>query len=550
MRKRPPEQGQFLRVKVFALGLVSLLLAAGAAGGAPAQPGPPRLLGLRVSNGGTPFAGDTPRLATVSPNGDGFRDSALIRFKLDRPGTVDLQVVATDEVRRPVQTVWSTRRVLPAGPHTIVWQPSRTTPDRTYLVRFAVHGQHGGRRVYGYESPRPDRLTSGLVVRVQGIQAGFLNRSYPVGGEASLTIATDARSVRLQLFSFANLPHPTVRDLRTSGLAVAPAVRLDWSRRRSAPHLVQISHAGIPESGLYFLRVTAGDGRVGYAPLILRPRTLGEHKVAVVLSTNTWQAYNFLDGNGDGWGDSWYVSGATRAVDLRRPYLDFGVPFRFRDWDLSFISWLKRTGKEVDYLSDDDLQRIGSGDALRSAYDLIVFPGHEEYVTQHVYDVVRRYRDLGGRLMFLSANNFFWKVERDGQLLRRAQLWRKLGRPEAALVGSQWSASNYGTVQEPYVVQGAGAEPWAFAGTGLRDGSTFGRYGIEIDARSESSPPGTVTLARIPNLIGEHDAEMTYYETAAGARVFAAGVVNFAASITDPAVSQLVENVWSRLTEP
>jgi hypothetical protein len=548
MRKRPPEQGQFLGVKALAPALVLLLLAAAAAGGAPAQPGPPRLLGLRVSNGGTPFAGDTPLLTTVSPNRDGSRDSALIRFKLDRAGTVEVQVVATDEVRRPVQTIWSTRRTLSAGPHTIVWQPGPATPDRTYLVRFAVHGRGGGRRVYGYESPRPDRLTSGLVVRVQGIQAGFLDRSYPVGGEASLTIATDARRVRLQLFSFANLPNPTVRDLRTSGLAVAPAVGLDWSRRRSAPHLVQISHAGIPESGLYFLRVTAGDGRVGYAPLILRPRTLGEHRVAVVLSTNTWQAYNFLDRNGDGWGDSWYVSGATHAVDLRRPYLDFGVPFRFRDWDLSFISWLKRTGKEVDYLSDDDLQRVGSGDALRKAYDLVVFPGHEEYVTQHVYDVVRRYRDLGGRMMFLSANNFFWKVERDGQLLRRTQLWRNLGRPEAALVGSQWSAGNYGTVQEPYVVQGAGAEPWAFADTGLRNGSTFGRYGIEIDARSESSPPGTVTLARIPNLIGEHDAEMTYYETAAGARVFAAGVVNFAASITDPAVSQLVENVWSRLT--
>jgi hypothetical protein len=130
------------------------------------------------------------------------------------------------------------------------------------------------------------------------------------------------------------------------------------------------------------------------------------------------------------------------------------------------------------------------------------------------------------------------------------QLWRKLGRPEAVLVGSQWSADDYESVQKPYAVQAAGAEPWAFAGTGLRNGSTFGRYGIEIDARSESSPPGTVTLARIPNLIGEHDAEMTYYETAAGARVFAAGVVNFAASITDPAVSRLVDNVWSRLTEP
>jgi hypothetical protein len=41
---------------------------------------------------------------------------------------------------------------------------------------------------------------------------------------------------------------------------------------------------------------------------------------------------------------------------------------------------------------------------------------------------------------------------------------------------------------------------------------------------------------------------MTYYETPAGARVFAAGTLNFAASITDPAVSRLVENVWARLT--
>jgi hypothetical protein len=536
-------------VKSLALGLV-LLAAIAVAGAAPAQPGPPRLLGLRISNGGSPFAGDTPHLATISPNRDGFRDRALIRFKLDRAGTVEAQVVATDAVRRPVKTVWSTKRVLAAGAHTIAWQPSRSTPDRTYLVRFAVHGWKGGRRVYGYEAPRRDRLTSGLVVRVQGIQAGFLNRSYPVGGEAALTISTDARRVRLQLFSFANLPNPTVRDLRTNGLAVAPAVRLDWSRRRSASQVVHISHAGVAESGLYFLRVTAGDGRVGYAPLILRPRALGEHKVAVVLSTNTWQAYNFLDRSGDGWGDSWYVSGATRTVDLRRPYLDFGVPFRFRDWDLRFISWLKRTGKEVDYLSDDDLQRIGSGDALRRAYDLVVFPGHEEYVSQHVYDVVRRYRDRGGRLMFLSANNFFWKVKREGQLLRRMQLWRNLGRPEAALVGAQWSASDYGSAQQPYVVKGAGAQPWAFAGTGLRNGSTFGRYGIEIDARSASSPPGTVTLAQIPNLIGKHDAELTYYETPAGARVFAAGVVNFAASITDPAVSRLVDNVWSRLTEP
>ena len=40
----------------------------------------------------------------------------------------------------------------------------------------------------------------------------------------------------------------------------------------------------------------------------------------------------------------------------------------------------------------------------------MIFSGHEEYVTQQIYDVVQRYRDLGGNLAFLSANNFFRHV--------------------------------------------------------------------------------------------------------------------------------------------
>jgi len=522
-------------------------VAVGVAASAPAQPGPPHLLGLRISNGGTPFAGDTPWLTTVSPNGDGFRERALIRFALDQPAAVEIRAVATEETQRPVQTVWHLRRRLGAGPHVIVWRPKRTTPDRTYLLRFVVTGASGARRVYGFEPPRSRKLTSGLVVRVQGVEVGFLARSYPIGGEATVAITTDARRVKLQLFSLATVPRPTVRDLRTGGVAVAPPVQIDWQRRGTATRYVQISHAGVAKSGLYFLRVTTGDGRVGYAPVVLRPRSLGEHRVAVVLSTNTWQASNFDDESGDGWGDSWNVGAANRTVDLRRPYLDFGVPARFRDWGLGFSSWLNRTGKSVDFLSDDDLDRVRTGDALRRAYDLVVFPGREEYVTGHVYDVVRRYRDLGGRLMFLSAGNFSWKVKREGQLLRRVGMWRNLARPEASLVGVQWAAANAGRARAPYVVQNTPAGSWAFAGTGLRAGSSFGRFGLEIDARAPSSPAGTKVLARIPRAIGKHPAEMTYYETAAGSRVFAAGVVNFAASINDPAVSRLVDNIWSRL---
>ena len=180
-------------------------------------------------------------------------------------------------------------------------------------------------------------------------------------------------------------------------------------------------------------------------------------------------------------------------------------------------------------LAEDDLEAFPSGDELRRLYDLVVFPGHTEYVTEHAYDVVQRFRDLGGRLIFLSANNFFWKVEKNGQWMRRVKLWRDLGRPESALLGVQYRANDNGTKQGVYQILDTAAAPWLFAGTGLQNGSTLGEmvggYGIEIDSTTPFSPPGTKVLARIPDLFGPGlSGEMTYYETEQGARVFSAGV--------------------------
>ncbi len=321
---------------------------------------------------------------------------------------------------------------------------------------------------------------------------------------------------------------------------------LDWRGHRAAPHVVDFGTSETWASGLYFLRVTTSDGRVGYAPVVLRPRRLGEHHVAVVLPTSTWQADNLRDANGDGWGDSWSADRSVRAVDLRRAYLRFGLPDRLRTGAGAVISWLSRTGKRVDYLSDDDLAAVGSGDALRHAYDLVVFAGSEEYAGRHAYGVIRRFRDLGGRLMFLSAANFHWRAERKASTLRRVRPWRQLGKPEAALVGVQVTATGRAG-GKPYVVEGAGSEPWVFAGTGLSDGSTFGRFGTEVDATTRQSPAGIVVLARIPRAIGKRSAEMTYYRTSAGAEVFAAGVLDLASALGQPAVAQLLENVWARL---
>jgi hypothetical protein len=331
-------------------------------------------------------------------------------------------------------------------------------------------------------------------------------------------------------------------------------ITLAWSRFVDAPQKIRFRVPNLP-SGLYFVQLMASDGRVGYAPFVIRPAKLGENRVLVVLPTNTWQAYNFYDANGDGYGDTWYAGAPNRTVDLSRPYITRGVPPRFHRYDLGFLHWLAWTGKTVDYVSDSDFAFVPDGDALAHVYDLIVFEGHEEYVTDHEYDVVERYRDLGGNLMFLSSNNFFWRVEKDGQQIRRTAQWRQLGKPEAGLIGVQYVANDRGEHQGDYVVQSATTAPWLWQDTGLTDGSTLGDYvggyGIEIDETSAATPPGTIVLAQIPNLFGPGlTAEMTYYETPAGAKVFAAGAMDFGGSATFWPVRRMLENLWQRLSLP
>jgi N,N-dimethylformamidase beta subunit-like protein len=531
------------------IGLPLLGIAAALAAGAH-EPAP-RLLDLRVDTGSRPFAGDGPLLATVSPNHDGLRDAAVVRFRLAAPARVRMEAVATEMVRAGhggTTVVWRTERSFGAGPGRLVWRPAASTQPRTYILRLTITAADGTRRVYGAYGPAGRR--NAPVVRVQGIDAAFTRRSYAPGETAELRLATDARTLRLQVFAYRSPGRPSEQDVHTNGLAMTGPIPVDWSAHRNGPALLRVVRAGDWPSGLYFLRAVAADGRVGYAPFIVRPRRLGTERVGVVLATNTWAAYNFEDADGDGWGDSWYVTGRHRSVDLERPFLDFGVPFRFRDWDLEFIAWLNQTGKRVDFLSDDDLAGV-TGAELANRYDLLVFPGHEEYVTRAMYDTIQRYRDLGGNLAFLAANNFYRRVARVGDRLVRGPTWRKLGRPEAGLVGVEYVGSNNGAKQAGYEVTGASAAPWVFAGTGLTDGAVFGRYGIEIDARSAASPKGTQLLARIPGLLGTgRSAEMTYYETSSGAKVFAAGALNFAASLGQPAVAQLLENVWARLSRP
>src|SRR5436190_1578057 len=254
------------------------------------------------------------------------------------------------------------------------------------------------------------------------------------------------------------------------------------------------------------------------------------------------------DANRDGVGDTWYAD-PRLDVELDRPFQGHGVPPHYAAYDLLFLRWLARTAKHVDVLTDDDLERVHDGAQLARAYDLVVFSGHHEYVTTHEYDVTQAYRDHGGNLMFLSANNFFYRVVRTGSVLHRVGRWRDLGRPEAALVGVQyldWNHDEFGN--GAYVLRSSG---WPFTGTGLQAGSSFGTYGIEIDAPTKDSPRGLRILATVPNLFGPgRSANMTYYTTPRGAKVFAAGTIHFGGTALRPPVPTILENVWDELAQP
>jgi hypothetical protein len=366
----------------------------------------------------------------------------------------------------------------------------------------------------------------------------FAQSSYSPGQLARLRVVADATRLTVQpiaAFSRSSDPYTPI----ASDPAVGRARSIAW-RPGSGTIAVRI---GRWPSGVYFVRVRSANGQV-VAPVVVRPARLGQAQVAVFVPTYTWQAYNRRAG------DTWYVCGCVHTVDLTRPYLDGGVPYNFGQYDRNFFRWLARSKLPVDVLADDDLNRIASGAELRHLYRMVIFESHGEYVTSHMFDITERYRDLGGHLAFLSANDFFRDVVISGNSMTLIGRFRDLGRPEAALIGAQyvdWYRNRY--PNQPYHVVRADRVPWLFAGTGLKDGSLIpGYYGIEIDGTTSASPPDTTVVATIPNIFPGETADMTYYTTAARAEVFAAGTINFGGAAANRTVARMLRNLWAHMS--
>jgi len=488
---------------------------------------------LSVRNASRAFVGDRRLFATISPRSGGGRAGAIVDLVAERPLDATLEVVSRNGVGAAL--IASQPVPLVAGSNQIPWAPGPSLKPGSYILRLRDL------------EATPAQVLGSAVVRIMDVEATFRRRSALPGETVTLTVQTDAPWLRLTLLQCGPEDGPTNSNYEMRGIPVGAPKRIDLAGRQGRPTSVPVTLAA-PSSGLYAARLDGPSGHVGFAPLVVRPPAPAQ-RIAVVLPTTTWQAYNYYDRNGDGFGDTWYSLFAEKRIDLTRPHLRRGVPERFRSYDVQFLHWLASRGHAVDTYADEDIELFSSPQALRAAYDLIVFPGHTEYVTPRLYDQIEGYRDLGGRLIFLSANNFFRHVRRTGDEARLIGEWRNEGRPESALLGNQYLANDSGQHQQPFTVVGADSAAWLFAGTGLGNGSQFGRYGIEIDATTVHSPPGTQVLATIPDLLGPgRTAEMTYYELPNGAAVFSAGVLNFGGTVMLwRETGLLLDNVWARL---
>jgi hypothetical protein len=494
--------------------LVLVAVAVAAAPGAAGQdrlPATARLVDARACGSSATASG---AVVTITPDGDGIQDCAAVRIRLLRPSRVELVVLQ----RKPRPGVVHVERTTAmAGLTTLVWAPPATIAARTYPTRIIVKAGGASARF------------AGPVVRVRGTTARFERETYAPGTVARLRV--DARRpASLEIVDAAT--GVVVRQERVGGGEVV-GVRV-----------------GAWRPGVYAVRLDDGTGVV-QAPLVVRAPARARPRIAVVLPTSTWQAYNLTDADGDGTGDTWYASRRRESARLDRPFMGDGMPPYFHRYDLPFLRWLRAAGHDADFLGDEDLDRVPDAATLVRRYDVLMFPGHHEYVTLHERELVEEFRDRGGNLAFLSADAFHWRVERHGTVLRRKEQWRNLEhpRPEAALVGVQYRASDDGTHRAAYVVRSTRCAPWLLRGTGLNRGSSFGWSGVEISATTKDSPPGTCVVAEIPNLLGAgRTAQMTYYETARGAKVFAAGA--FCLANRSPTVATLLDNLWRRLARP
>jgi N,N-dimethylformamidase len=391
------------------------------------------------------------------------------------------------------------------------------------------------------------------------------------------------------------------------------------------------------KSGLYAARLRSESGEDRIPFFVAPPKNTSASRLAFLVPTATYLAYaNMPDpheivrelstaskGNaserlqeviaGGEFGPSCYHahsdgSGVHHSSHLRpvlnmRPRPDLWA----FNADTLIPDWLDELGFDYDIITDDLLHAEGA--ALLEPYRAVVTGTHPEYATTAMLDALEQYSTSGGRLVYLGANGFYWRVAFSdawpGAIeLRRAEdgtrawesqpgeyhhawggelggLWRRIGRPPNRLVGVGFAAQGFisrsGYRRSPaasdpraaFIFDGVDSEVFGAKGRG------GGAAGEEIDRFDEAlgSPPNALVLASAgdfgPDVIKTKEeflamvppdpsdpdvrADLVFFETPNGGAVFSTGSIAWASSLAgnnyDNDISRITRNVVRRFLD-
>jgi hypothetical protein len=261
----------------------------------------------------------------------------------------------------------------------------------------------------------------------------------------------------------------------------------------------------------------------------------------------------------------------------------------YAHWGARFDGWLERAGYDAEWCTDVDLHREGPG--LLAPHRLLVSAGHDEYYSDAMRAAVETYVDGGGNVAWFSGNTCWWRVGFDDDVtFTRLHFWHaepEPANPENTIVGVSFRNGgerdrNDFPVPVGYRVQNAGH--WAYAGTGLTDGDTFGAgpeeylIGYECDGAAfdradldagraveptgEDGTPKDFTILAVgdcrPSGWGSGNGAATmglFTRTSSSGTVFTASTTDWARVLTNgtpasPVLDRITRNVLDRLSAP
>ena len=481
--------------------------------------------------------------AVISPNGNGVNDVLRLRVSA-RPGAL-LGLRAYVWGGRLVGWKRIRTGVAGHGPE-LAWDGTTSTgrdlPDGSYLVTVCY--KDPGRLLQARGVPRPGAaeasvlrppwrrsgcLANPRVVRIERLAASVGSTgSFRQGEKVPLVVSADRGEATTQL------------EQDCTGA----------SRAFTGDRVL----LGAPP-GLYHVVARDPQGDEFRAPVVVRaPVRLDRpkpHTALVVWPYLTWRAYNAYDADLNGIPDSWYQFWRQRRVSLTGPILRDGVEDDHKA-AAPFSRWLCSRSVRTQQITDVELGRLPLSTLRR--YAAVVFPGHSEYYEPATYDLLKRYRDGGGNLVFLQANPFYRQVrlDRPHNAVVMTDYDAREGRSDFALAGVGYDGCCFPRARAAPYVAASGRDyervRWLFRGTGIGPGQPFGVAASESDRVDPELTPRNHVIAAEAIIRGKRgviNAAMTWSRAGRG-QVFATGNYTFL-RMGHGITYKLLDNVWRRL---